>query len=225
MSRLSARHVLPEFSERASTGLRTLDPYSKLFESRVVFLGTPLDNTAATDVIAQFMQLEHAAPDRDITLYVNCPGGSFQAMTAVYDTMRYVTCDVQTYCLGKAVAGAAVLLAAGTPGKRFMLPGARVVLEQPSLPEPAYGQPSDLAIQAAELVRTRAVMEEMLVRHTGRDAEQVHRDLERELVLEAADAREFGLVDGIVTTRGIAPASGASGTSGAPGTSDALDGR
>ncbi|MET7287318.1 ATP-dependent Clp protease proteolytic subunit [Streptomyces sp. NPDC005573] len=209
MSRPSARHVLPEFSERGSMGQRTLDPYGKLFENRVVFLGTALDDTAATDVIAQFMQLEHASPDRDITLYVNCPGGSFHAMTAVYDTMRYVTCDVQTYCLGQAVSVAAVVLAAGTPGKRFALPGARVVLEQPALIEPAHGQPSDLLIQADEMTRTRSLMEQLLATHTGRTSEQLHKDLERELVLDARGAREFGLVDGIVSTR--------DGVSGAPG--------
>jgi ATP-dependent Clp protease protease subunit len=205
MTRPSARHVLPEFTERTHTGHRTLDPYSKLFESRIVFLGTPLDDTAATDVITQLMQLEHAAPDRDITLYLNCPGGSFHAMTAVYDTMRYVSCDVGTYCLGQTASTAAVLLAAGAPGKRFILPGARVVLEQSALPEPAQGQPSDLLIQAEELARARSLMEEMLVRHTGRTAGQVQRDLERELVLDAPGAMAYGLVDGVVASRKDAP--------------------
>ncbi|MGW2748048.1 ATP-dependent Clp protease proteolytic subunit [Streptomyces sp. NPDC001450] len=205
MTRPSARHVLPEFTERTSTGHRTRDPYSKLFENRVVLLGTPLDDTAATDVITQFMHLEHAAPDRDITLYLNCPGGSFSAMTAVHDTMRYVTCDVETYCLGQAASAAAILLAAGTPGKRFALPNARMVLEQPSLPEPAQGQPSDLVIQAEELARTRTLMEEMLVLHTGRTPEQVHQDLERELVLDAPGALAYGLVDGVVPNRRDTP--------------------
>ncbi|MEU1706805.1 ATP-dependent Clp protease proteolytic subunit [Streptomyces sp. NPDC005706] len=206
MARPSARHVLPEFTERTDTGRhRTLDPYSKLFENRVVFLGSPLDDTAATDVISQFMQLEHTAPDRDITLYLNCPGGSFGAMTAVYDTMRYVRCDVETYCLGQAASAAAVLLAAGTPGKRFILPGARVVLEQPALPEPAQGQPSDLLIQAGELTRMRALMEGLLVRHTGRTPEQVGQDLERDLVLDARGALAYGLVDGVVPSRKAAP--------------------
>ncbi|MEU4038194.1 ATP-dependent Clp protease proteolytic subunit [Streptomyces collinus] len=211
MTRPSARHVLPEFTERTSSGPRTLDPYGKLFESRVVFLGTPLDDTAASDVIAQFMQLEHAAPDQDITLYLNCPGGSFGAMTAVYDTLRYVTCDVQTYCLGQAASVAAVLLAAGTPGKRFSLPGARVVLAQPALREPAQGQTGDLLIQARELVRTREQMEEILVRHTGRGAEQVHQDLERDMVLDAPGALAYGLVDGVVPGRRATPGAGHAG--------------
>ncbi|MFF5403552.1 ATP-dependent Clp protease proteolytic subunit [Streptomyces misionensis] len=202
MFRPSARYVLPEFTERTTGfGERRLDPYSKLFESRVVFLGTPLDEAAASDVITQFMHLEHLAPERDITLYLNCPGGSFHAMTAIYDTMQYVTCEVQTYCLGQAASVGAVLLAAGTPGKRFTLPGARVVLSQPALPEPAQGQPSDLVIQAEELSRTRALMEEILARHTGRGEEQVHQDLERDLMLDAPGALSYGLVDGVVPSR------------------------
>ncbi|MGW7819610.1 ATP-dependent Clp protease proteolytic subunit [Streptomyces puniciscabiei] len=205
MSRAFARHVLPEFTERTGSGVRTLDPYGKLFEDRIVFLGTALVDTAANDVMAQFMYLEHAAPERDITLYVNSSGGTFSALTAVYDTMRYVSCDVATYCLGQAASHAALLLAAGTPGKRFTLPGARMVIEQPQLPEPMQGQFSDLLIKAEELARMRAVAEEMLVRHTGRTAEQVRRDLERDLVLDAAGAVAYGLVDAVVPGRRSTP--------------------
>ncbi|MEU3983314.1 ATP-dependent Clp protease proteolytic subunit [Streptomyces sp. NPDC026672] len=201
MARPSARHVLPEFTERTSAGHRTLDPYGKLLEARIVLLGTPIDDTSAGDVTAQFMHLEHAAPDQDISLYVNSPGGSFAAMTAIYDTMRYVSCDVETVCVGRAGPSAAVLVAAGTPGKRLALPGARLTVGQPSLPEPVEGQPSDLVIQARELARVRAALEEMLVRHTGRDAEQVHEDLERDLVLDAPAALAYGLVDAVVTDR------------------------
>ncbi|MGW2962274.1 ATP-dependent Clp protease proteolytic subunit [Streptomyces sp. NPDC001220] len=205
MTRPSARYVLPEFTERTGSGQRTLDPYSKLLEERIVFLGAPVDETSANDVLAQFMYLEHAAPERDISLYINSPGGSFSAMAAIYDTVQYVTCDVETICLGQAGASAAVLLAAGTPGKRSVLPGARVVLQQPSLPEPVQGQPSDLVIRAAELDRTRALLEEMLVRHTGRTPAQVHRDLERDLVLDAPAALAYGLVDRIVPGRRTSP--------------------
>ncbi|WP_133915236.1 ATP-dependent Clp protease proteolytic subunit [Streptomyces sp. NBC_00582] len=201
MTRPSARHVLPEFTERTSFGHRTMDPYSKLLEERIVFLGTPVDDIAANDVMAQLMYLEHKDPDRDIALYVNSPGGSFSAMTAIYDTLRYVTCDVETTCLGQAGSSAAVLLAAGTPGKRFALPGARMVVRQPALPEPVEGQASDLAIQAEELARTRDLLEEMLVRHTGRTPEQVTEDIERDLILTAAQAVEYGLVDGVVPSR------------------------
>jgi ATP-dependent Clp protease protease subunit len=203
MTRPSARHVLPEFTERTSSGHRTLDPYSKLLEERIVLLGTPIDDTSANDVMAQFMYLEHRDPDRDISLYINSPGGSFSAMSAVYDTLRYVTCDVETICLGQAGASAAVLLAAGTPGKRYVLPGARMVLRQPALPEPVEGQASDLALQAEELTRTRARLEEMLVRHTGRGPEQVSADIERDRILDAREAVEYGLADRIVPNRRV----------------------
>ncbi|MEU8788372.1 ATP-dependent Clp protease proteolytic subunit [Streptomyces sp. NPDC048643] len=209
MHRSSARHVLPEFTERAGAGHRTLDPYTKLLDERIVFLGTPIDDTSANDVMAQFMHLEHHDPDRDISLYINSPGGSFSAMTAVHDTMRFVTCDVETVCLGQAASAAAVLLAAGTPGKRLALPGARVLLHQPSAPDPVRGQASDPIVHAEELARTRAVLAEMLVRHTGQSAERIAADIERDLFLDAPAALEYGLVDRIVPSR--------KASSGAPG--------
>ncbi|ARX81827.1 MULTISPECIES: ATP-dependent Clp protease proteolytic subunit [Streptomyces] len=196
-----ARHVLPEFTERTSSGLRTLDPYSKLLEERIVFLGTPVDDVSANDVMAQLLHLEYLAPDRDISLYINSPGGSFSAATAIYDTLRFTTCDVETVCLGQAASAAAVLLAAGTPGKRSILPGARVLLQQPALAEALRGQPTDLVIQAEELRRTRALLEEMLGRHTGQDAERIAAAIERDTVLDAAAAVEFGLVDRVVPNR------------------------
>ncbi|MFE5683461.1 ATP-dependent Clp protease proteolytic subunit [Streptomyces sp. NPDC056512] len=201
MNRPSARYVLPEFTERTSAGHRTLDPYSKLLEERIVFLGTPIDDTSANDVMAQFMHLEYAAPDRDISLYINSPGGSFSAMTAIYDTIRFVSCEVETVCLGQAASAAAVLLAAGTPGKRAVLPGARVVIHQPGLPKPAQGQPSDLEIQARELVRMRAQLEELLARHTGQSRERIAADIERDTILRAQDAVEYGLVDRVIGNR------------------------
>ncbi|MFD3476301.1 ATP-dependent Clp protease proteolytic subunit [Streptomyces sp. NPDC058695] len=201
MNRPSARSVLPEFTERTSAGHRTLDPYSKLLEERIVFLGTPIDDTSANDVMAQFMHLEYAAPDRDISLYINSPGGSFSAMTAIYDTIKFVSCEVETVCLGQAASAAAVLLAAGTPGKRAMLPGARVVIQQPGLTEPAQGQPTDLEIQARELVRMRAQLEELLARHTGQSRERIAADIERDKILQAQDAVEYGLVDRVIENR------------------------
>ncbi|GAA2270486.1 ATP-dependent Clp protease proteolytic subunit [Streptomyces atrovirens] len=210
MTRPSARHVLPEFTERTASGNRTTDPYSKLLEERIVILGTQVDETSANDVMAQFMYLEHHSPDQDISLYVNSPGGSFHAMSAIYDTLRYISCDVQTICLGQAEGAAALLLAAGTPGKRLLLPGSRLVLRQPSLLEPVEGQTSDLAIQAEELTRIRSRMEEILVRHTGRTPEQVRADIERDKVLDARAAVEYGLADRIVPDRrSLSPASGA----------------
>ncbi len=201
----AARYVLPQFTERTSAGTRTLDPYSKLLEERIIFLGTEVDATAANDVIAQFLHLEYAAPDRDISLYINSPGGSLSSMAAIYDTMQVVTCDVETTCLGQAVSTAAVLLAAGAPGKRLALPGARIVVQQPALAEPLQGQPTDLEIAAQELLRLRAQLAEMLVRHTGQPAEQLAADLERDKIFDAAAAKEYGLVDHVISNRKASP--------------------
>ncbi|MFJ7329772.1 ATP-dependent Clp protease proteolytic subunit [Streptomyces cyaneofuscatus] len=201
MIRPDARYVLPEFTERTTTGTRTQDPYSKLLSERIVFLGSPIDDTAASDLIAQFMYLEHADPDRPLALYINCPGGSFGAMAAVYDTMRFLTCEVETYCLGQAGSYATALLAAGAPGRRHALPGSRVVIQQPALAAPLRGQPSDLEIHARELVRTRELFTDMLVRHTGRTAERVTADIERDTILDAEAARAYGLVDHVVKNR------------------------
>ncbi|MEU2184469.1 ATP-dependent Clp protease proteolytic subunit [Streptomyces thermolilacinus] len=196
-----ARYVLPEFTERTSWGTRTLDPYAKLLEARIVLLGTPVDATAANDVVAQLVHLEYAAPDQDIALYINSPGGEVDAMTAIYDAMQLISCDVATTCVGQAVSTAAVLLAAGTPGKRAALPGARVQLRQPQLAEPLRGQPTDLDLQARELTRQHEMLVGLLARHTGRDREQVAADLDRDLFLDAPGAREHGLVDHVLRTR------------------------
>ncbi|TYR64595.1 ATP-dependent Clp protease proteolytic subunit [Streptomyces parvus] len=201
MIRPAARYVLPEFTERTATGTRTQDPYSKLLSERIVFLGSPIDDTAASDLIAQLMYLEHADPDRPVSLYINSPGGSFQAMAAVYDTMQFLTCEVETFCLGQAGSYAAALLAAGAKRRRHALPGARVVIQQPALEEPMRGQPSDLEIHARELVRTREMFAAMLVRHTGRTAEQVTADIERDTILDAKAALAHGLVDHVVENR------------------------
>jgi ATP-dependent Clp protease protease subunit len=222
MDRPIARYVLPEFTEGTGSLRRTMDPYAKLLEERIVLLGTPVDDTAANDVMAQLIHLEYRDPDRDISLYVNSPGGSFSAMSAIHDTMRYVSCDIETVCLGQAGSTAAVLLAGGTPGKRFMLPGARVVLRQPTLSEPVQGQASDLEIQAGELLRVRARLEEMLAGHTGQSRERIRADIERDTVLDARQAVDYGLVDGVVTGRGssfAAPATdgGTDGDSDSPG--------
>jgi ATP-dependent Clp protease protease subunit len=201
MDRPTARHVLPEFTERTGSGLRTMDPYSKLLEERIVFLGTQIDDTSANDVMAQLMHLEYTAPDRDISLYINSPGGSLTAMTAIYDTMQFVRCDIETVCLGQSGSTAAVLLAAGTPGKRLMLPDARVLIHQPAIAEPIEGQATDLEIQARELLRLRELVVEMLVRHTGRPVERIREDLERDTIFEAEEAVAYGLADRIVRNR------------------------
>ncbi|WP_338675102.1 ATP-dependent Clp protease proteolytic subunit [Streptomyces sp. SCSIO 30461] len=207
MQRSQARYVLPEFHERTTSGIRTLDPYSKLLGERIVFLGTPIDETAASDVVAQLLYLEYAAPEQDIQLYINSPGGPISAMTSIYDTMQVVGCDVVTTCIGQASSTAAVLLAAGTPGKRMALPGARVVVQQPALPEPMRGQPSDLDIQARELLRMHDQIAAMLVRHTGQSDESVRETLDRVTVFDAASAQDFGLIDHVIKNRKASAAS------------------
>ncbi|MGW0613932.1 ATP-dependent Clp protease proteolytic subunit [Streptomyces sp. NPDC002788] len=168
---------------------------------RIVLIGTPVDETSAKHVMARFMHLEHQAPDRDISLRIDSPGGAFHAMAAIYDTMRYVSCVVQTICLGQVGATASVLLAAGTPGRRSVPPDARLVLHQPALPEPVRGQASDLTIRAGELTRARAGTEERLARHTERTREQVSADIERGKVLTAQEGVRYGLADRIVPDR------------------------
>ncbi|NSC20357.1 ATP-dependent Clp protease proteolytic subunit [Streptomyces albus subsp. chlorinus] len=201
----TARYVLPEFTERTSSGLRRMDPYSKLMEERIVFLGTPIDDTSANDVMAQLIHLEHTAPDQDISLYINSPGGSFTAMTAIYDTMRFVSCDIETVCLGQAASAASVLLAAGTLGKRLALPGARILIHQPSLSEPVRGQTSDVEIQAREMLRTRELLEELYERHTGRPRTRISADLERDTIFTAQEAVEYGLIDRLTASRKSTP--------------------
>ncbi|MDX3073894.1 ATP-dependent Clp protease proteolytic subunit [Streptomyces sp. MI02-7b] len=201
MLRPTARYVLPEFTERTSEGVHSLDPYSKLLRERIVLLGTPIDDTSANDVIAQLIHLESAAPEQDISLYINSPGGSLTAMTAIYDTMQFVNCDVSTVCVGQAASAAAVLLAAGTPGKRLATPHSRVLIHQPSFSEAVQGTTADLDIQARELLRSRDQLEELLVRHTGRDAERIRADIERDMILDAPSALAYGLVDRLTVSR------------------------
>lgn len=200
MTRMQARYVTPSFVERTSYGVKETNPYNKLFEERIIFLGTQIDDTAANDVVSQLIALEAIDPDRMISLYINSPGGSVTAMTAIYDTMQYVRPDIETTCLGQAASAAAILLAAGTPGKRAALTNARLLLHQPAT-EGTYGPSSDLEIQAREIMRARTQMEEILALHTGRDRGLVAADLERDLYLTAQQAREYGLIDEILTTR------------------------
>ena len=193
--------LIPMVIEQSGRGERSFDIYSRLLKERVIFLVGEVNDQTANLVVAQLLFLESENPDKDISFYINSPGGSFSAMSAIYDTMQYVSCDVETTCLGQAGSSAAVLLAAGTPGKRSVLPGARVVIHQPALSEPIQGQASDLAIQADELIRVRGRLEEMLVRHTGRSPEQVSADIERDKILDAQGALDHGLADAIVPSR------------------------
>lgn len=196
----TARYVLPSFIEQSAYGTKETNPYAKLFEERIIFLGTQVDDTSANDIMAQLLVLEGLDPDRDITMYINSPGGSFTSLMAIYDTMQYVRPDVRTVCLGQAASAAAVLLAAGAPGKRAALPNARVLIHQPAT-EGARGQVSDLEIQAAEIQRMRTLMEETLARHTGRSAEQISEDTDRDKILTAQEALEYGIIDQVFDYR------------------------
>ena len=195
-----ARYVLPSFVERTSYGVKESNPYNKLFEERIIFVGVQIDDASANDVMAQLLYLESVDPDRDIIMYINSPGGSFTSLMAIYDTMQFARPDVQTYCLGQAASAAAVLLAAGTPGKRFALPNARVLIHQPAM-EGVYGQVSDLQIQADEIQRVRRLMESTLARHTSKSADDIRADIERDKILTADEAREYGIVDEVLSYR------------------------
>lgn len=196
----SARYILPQFEERTPYGFKRQDPYAKLFEDRIIFLGTQVDDASADDVMAQLLVLESMDPERDITLYINSPGGSFTSLMAIYDTMQYVRPDVVTVCLGQAASAAAVLLAAGTPGKRAALPNARILIHQPATGG-IQGQVSDLEIQAAEIERMRRLMETTLAHHTGREAAQIRKDTDRDKILTAAEAKEYGIIDTVFDYR------------------------
>jgi ATP-dependent Clp protease protease subunit len=205
------RYVLPSFVERTSYGVKESNPYNKLFEERIIFLGVQIDDASANDVMAQLLTLEGTDPDRDIVMYINSPGGSFTAMTAIYDTMQYIRPDIQTFCLGQAASAAAVLLGAGTTGKRGSLPNSRIIIHQPAT-EGGYGQGSDIEIQAREIMRMRTQLEETLSRHTGQPIEKVRKDIDRDKIMTAQEAKEYGLVDNVVASRkkaGLAAAAAA----------------
>ena len=198
----TSRYVLPQYEERTAYGFKRQDPYTKLFEDRIIFLGVQVDDASADDVMAQLLVLESQDPDRDITMYINSPGGSFTALTAIYDTMQYIQPDVTTVCLGQAASAAAVLLAAGSPGKRLALPNARILIHQPAMGgEGGGGQASDIEIQANEILRMRAWLEDTLAHHTGRTRDEISRDIERDKILTAQSALDYGIVDQVLASR------------------------
>jgi ATP-dependent Clp protease protease subunit len=199
-----ARYVLPSFIERTPQGFREFNPYGKLFEERIVFLGVQIDDASADDVMAQLLCLESMDPDRDINMYINSPGGSYTAMTAIYDTMQFIKPQISTVCLGQAASAAAVLLAAGAPGKRLALPHSRVLIHQPYTE--GGGQGTDIEIQARELLRMREEMEAILARHTGREVDQIHLDIERDKILTATESVDYGIVDSVIASRKAASA-------------------
>ncbi len=195
-----ADYYIPQWEERTSYGVRRIDPFAKLFEDRIIFLGTPISDDIANAVMAQLLCLESMDPDRDIIIYINSPGGSFTALTAIYDTMRFVQPDVMTVCLGQAASAAAVLLAAGAKGKRMALPNSRILIHQPYT-EGSYGQASDIEIQANEILRMRLLLEQMISDHTDKTPEEVSRDIERDKILTATQAIDYGLIDSVLEYR------------------------
>src|SRR3954452_24243514 len=193
-----SQYTIPTGVEKTPTGERAFDIYSRLLAERIIFLGTEIDDGVANVVMAQLLHLESAS-DQEIGLYINSPGGSFSALTAIYDTMHFIRCDVATFCMGQAASAAAALLAAGTPGRRSVLPHAKVTLHQPS--SQARGTLPDLAVEAKEVAKVRAEMDQILARHTGHPTAKIRTDTARSMALSAADAVAYGLADRVVTER------------------------
>ena len=191
--------LVPIVVEQTSRGERSFDIYSRLLNERIVFLGTEIDDYVANLLIAQLIHLESADTEKDISLYINSPGGSATAGLAIYDTMQFIKCDVSTICVGQCASAAALLLAAGAPGKRYALPNSRVLIHQPW--GGAQGQVSDIEIQAKEMLRLREQLDAILARHTGQKAEKIHQDTERDNIMDATEAKAYGLVDEVLASR------------------------
>ena len=202
----ASNYLVPTVVEQTNRGERAFDLYSRLLKDNIIFLGTPIDDTIANLVCAQMLHLESENPDRDISIYINSPGGDINALLAIYDTMQFIKPDVSTICFGQAASAAAVLLAAGAHGKRLALPNARILLHQPYAG--AQGQVSDLEIAAAEIERLKETLEVILARHTGQDVEKLRKDTDRDFVMTAAEAREYGIIDEVIETRNAADRSG-----------------
>ena len=192
----------PHFYEQTSRGERSYDVWSKLFANRVVYLGTPIDDSIANLIVAQLLTLESDDPDKDISLYVNSPGGEITGLFAIYDTMQFIKCDVSTICVGQAASAAAVILSAGARGKRFVLPHSRVLIHQPH--GGASGQAVDIEIQAKEIVRMREALDQILAHHTGQTVERVKTDTDRDFIMGAEEAVLYGIVDEVITNRELA---------------------
>ena len=200
-------YYVPNVTEQTSRGERTYDLYSRLLKENIIFLGTPIDDTIANLICAQLIHLESENPDRDINIYINSPGGDITSLFAIYDTMQFIKNDIATICLGQAASAAAVLLAAGTKGKRLALPHSRVMLHQP-YGQVGYGQVTVLELEAKEILRMRDLLEEILARHTGQSIERIHTDTDRDFVIEANEAVEYGIIDGVISSRELTDRSG-----------------
>jgi ATP-dependent Clp protease protease subunit len=200
-------YYVPNVTEQTSRGERVYDLYSRLLKENIIFLGTPIDDTIANLICAQLIHLESENPDRDINIYINSPGGDITALFAIYDTMQFIKNDIATICLGQAASAAAVLLAAGTTGKRLALPHSRVLLHQP-YGQVGYGQVTDLEIAAREILRMRDLLEQILAHHTGQSIERIHADTDRDFVMEANEALEYGIIDDVISSRELTDRSG-----------------
>lgn len=192
-------YLVPTVVEQTNRGERAYDLYSRLLKENIVFLGTPIDDVIANLVCAQLIHLESENPDRDINIYINSPGGDISALFAIYDTTQYIRNDITTICLGQAASAAAVLLAAGTPGKRMALPHSRVLLHQPY--GQAMGQATDIELAAKEIERMRGLLENILATHTGQDVERIHADTDRDFIMDAAEAQAYGVIDEVIESR------------------------
>ena len=195
----SMNYIIPTVIEQTNRGERAFDIYSRLLQQRIVFLGTPVTDEVANVVMAQLLHLESEDPDKDIAIYINSPGGSITALFAIYDTMQFIKCDVQTICMGQAASAAAVLLASGTKGKRLALPNSRVLLHQPS--GGAEGQSVDIEIQAAEILRMRDLLDGILAEKTGQTVDRIREDTDRDFILSADQAKDYGLIDAVISSR------------------------
>jgi ATP-dependent Clp protease protease subunit len=200
-------YYVPNVTEQTSRGERTSDLFSRLLKENIIFLGMPIDDTVANLICAQLIHLESENPDRDINIYINSPGGDITSLFAIYDTMQFIKNDIATICLGQAASAAAVLLAAGTKGKRLALPHSRVLLHQP-YGQVGYGQVTDLEIAAKEILRMRDLLEEILANHTGQSMERIHADTDRDFVLEAQEALEYGIIDDVISSRQLTDRTG-----------------
>ncbi len=199
MSEIRNQMLVPIVIEQTPRGERSFDIYSRLLKDRVVFIGTEIEDHVANLVMAQLLHLESENPEKDINIYINSPGGVVTSTLAIYDTMQYVRCDISTVCIGQAASGAAVLLAAGTKGKRFATPHSRILIHQPA--GGAQGQASDIEISAKEILRTRALLDEILARHTGQPIEKIHDDSERDFIMVPEDSKNYGLIDEVINKR------------------------
>jgi ATP-dependent Clp protease protease subunit len=204
-------YLVPTVIEQTNRGERAFDIYSRLLKERIIFLGTPIDDTVSNLMIAQLLHLESEDPDKDISIYINSPGGEITGLFAIYDTMQYIKPDVSTICVGQAASAAAVLLAAGAHGKRYALPHARILIHQPH--GGASGQAVDIEIQAKEIIRMRELLDELLAHHTGQPLDKVAHDTDRDFIMSAAEAQEYGIVDEVITNRELAQVAAAAGVS------------